>query len=167
MAMRDLMARRQGPREAARSERADTPLELLHREVDRLFDDFVRGFELPSLRSELRERRIVPDVDVVESDKDIRLSAELPGVEEKDIEVTLAEGVLRIRGEKKVEEEEKGKDYLRVERAYGRFERALAMPAGIDEDNVRATFRNGVLTVTVPKKAEAGPSARRIDIRAA
>jgi len=138
----------------------------LQQEIDRLFDDFGRG--LPGLASFNRNgpsvnSDLVPRMDIAETDQAIELTAELPGMQEKDVEVTLKDNVLTIRGEKKAERDEKKKDYHLVERRYGSFSRRMELPAGIDAANVEAKFANGVLTVTVPKVA---PSvAKKIEVK--
>jgi HSP20 family protein len=138
------------------------PLFSLQREIDRLFDDFSRGFgRLPALK----EGELVPSMNVSETDSEIEFTAELPGLEAKDVEVTLAENILTIRGEKKAEKEEKGKDYRLVERSFGSFSRSFEVPAGTDPAAVQATIEKGVLTVKFPKPAKA--EAKKIEVKAA
>ena len=107
---------------------------------------------------------ISPDIDVAESDNGIEITAEVPGVDEKDIDVTVRQDMLTIRGEKKAEKEEKRKDYHLVERRYGSFQRSIPLPTGTDPDKVTARFEKGVLHITVPKPTEARSGARRISI---
>jgi HSP20 family protein len=145
-------------RSAARSE---SPFFSLQREIDRLFDDFSRGF--PTFSSGGGE--MLPSVDVTENDKQIEITAELPGLEEKDVQVNLADNVLTIRGEKKAEKEEKDKTYRLVERNYGSFVRSLELPEGVNADAIKASINKGVLTVTVPKPAPA--QAKKIEVKAA
>ena len=95
------------------------------------------------------------------------ITAELPGLDEKNIEVKLANGVLSIKGEKREEKEEKRKDYYRRERSFGSFERSFQMPEGIDTDKIAASFKNGILSVTLPKSAEAQKQAKRIEVKGA
>jgi HSP20 family protein len=135
----------------------------LHREMNRLFDDMFRGFETPSLWG--RRGGGWPHMDVEETDKEYRLTAELPGLEERDVEVLLQDGVLTVRGEKKVENESANRTVS--ERYYGRFERQLPLAHDIDEGAINATFRNGVLTVTVPKSAQSTERTKKIPINAA
>lgn len=152
MTMRSLMPWRRGREDTV----ADNPIELFQRDMNRLFDDFFgRGFGLQPFGSwgEAWDR-FSPRVDVVESDKDITVSAELPGLEENDIEVNLAQGVLTLRGEKRAEREDKGRNTYRAERIYGAFRRDIALPAEVDESKVDAVFKNGVLTITLPKTVE-------------
>lgn len=136
----------------------------LHNEIDRLFEDYFNGNRLPSMKARF-ESMLAPDIDVSETDKEIQVSAELPGVEEKDVDVTLADGRLTIKGEKKQESEEKDKEFHRVERSYGSFERTLSLPDEIDENKVSATFKNGVLSVTIAKKKGAKPAAKKIAVK--
>jgi len=134
--------------------------------VSRLFDDFFRGFPWEWAES-LAEPRgtFLPRLDVTEDEDKIRVSVELPGIEEKDLEVSLSPGVLTIRGEKRQEDESERAGYYRLERTYGCFERAVPIPCEIEEDRVEAEFRRGVLRITLPKTAAARAAARRIPVR--
>ena len=142
--------------------RSNNPFISLQREVDRLFDDFTRGF--PALSTGGADE-LLPNVDVTETDKQIEITAELPGLEEKDVQVNLADNVLTIRGEKKAEKEEKDKSYRLVERSYGSFVRSLELPEGVNADAIKASIDKGVLKVTVPKPAPA--QVKKIDVKAA
>ena len=124
-------------------------LASLRREMDRLFDRFVE----PS--SEEMESQWWPKVDLSETKDALVVKAEIPGVEQKDISVSLQNGVLTITGEKRHENEEKDEHYHRVERAYGSFARSLTLPIGVEAEKVNATFKDGLLTVTLPKTAAA------------
>lgn len=137
------------------------PFMTLHREMNRLFDDVFRSFDMAPFGA-LGRLAAWPSVEVVESDKDVRISAELPGLDEKDVEVLMGEGVLTIRGEKKSEVEDKERAFS--ERSYGRFERRIPLSWEVQEDKIDAAFRNGVLTVTLPKSAESRPQVKRIAI---
>jgi HSP20 family protein len=144
---------------------AAQPLFSLQREIDRLFEDFTRGFQaMPSFAAG-NGGMLMPSTDVTETDKEIEITAELPGLEEKDVQVNLADGVLTIRGEKKAEKEEKDKNYRMVERSYGSFERSIALPEGVKAEDVKASIAKGVLTVTVPKPAPA--QAKKIEVKSA
>lgn len=147
-----------------RGEIAARPLEDLRREIDRLFDDFFSFSDYPwtplsrrlfGLRpfEELATHygRLAPRLDFAETDKDYVLSAELPGMGEGDIEVTVSEGVLTLKGEKKEAKEEKKKSYYLSERRYGALRRSISLPEGVDQDKIAATFDKGVLTITLPK----------------
>ena len=165
MAIRDLIPwKSQGQDIAPRQEeRVDHPVMSLHRDINRLFDDMFRGFSMPALPSIGRSLGW-PRVELSENDKEIRVTAELPGMEEKDIEISLDDHQLVIRGEKKSETSDEERGYS--ERSYGRFERRIGLPSQIDEDKVEAAFRNGVLTVTVPRTAEAAHGRKTIPINA-
>lgn len=150
------------------------PLEKLRHQVDRLFDEFGHGLHLPfgrrSMDVEPFWRRelmghAMPSVDIAEKSKTFEITAELPGMEEKDIEISLTNGNLVIKGEKKEESEEKDKDYYLSERHYGSFERIFNLPKGVDVDKIDARFRNGVLTITLPKRPEAIAPERRIPVK--
>ena len=140
------------------------PFMTLHREMNRLFDDVFRGLDIAPFGSFGAMGRMAgwPSVEVIDTDKDIRVSAELPGLDEKDVEVLMSDGVLTIRGEKRSEVEDKSRAFS--ERTYGRFERRIPLGWEVEEDKVIASFRNGVLTVTMPKSAKAAAKARRIAI---
>ncbi len=149
------------------------PFEGLRREVDRLFDDFdVGSWRAPFRRSLFdyapfgRLEVKAPAVDVVEKDKEFEITVELPGIDEKDIEVKVANGGLTIRGDKKEQKEEKKKDYYLSERRYGSFERFFSLPDGVDADKIAASFKKGVLTVTLPKTPEAQKQEKKIAIKA-
>ena len=138
------------------------------RSADRLFDDLWRGFALaPSWATDSPQAGFVPRVNIRESDEALVLSAELPGVEEKDFEVILEDDVLILKGEKKSEHEAEEEGYHRVEIYSGRFERRFALPFEADPEAVKAAYKNGVLTVTVPKPSEAKPQVRHIEISTA
>jgi len=153
------------------------PIENLRREIERLFDDFDRGSRIMPFRRALfdfdpfsRRDRTWPAtsaVDVAETDKAYEIVAELPGLDEKDIEVKLANGGITIKGEKHAEREEKKKDYYLSERHFGSFERYFRMPEGVDTEKIEATFKKGVLTVTLPKTPEAQKAEKKIPVKGA
>jgi HSP20 family protein len=146
------------------------PLLSLHREMNRLFDDVFRGsrsFAPPATQGGgSNPSTFNASMDVAETDKEVRVCVELPGVDEKDIDVTLDNDLLTIRGEKKFEQEkgDEKTNYHFVERGYGRFQRSLRLPFQANPDDVKASYSNGVLTVTVPKSAQQARS-RRIQIQ--
>lgn len=139
----------------------------MRREVDRVFEDFGRGLHSPrSVREGVTSRAVLtPSVDISETDKVLEVSVELPGVDEKDIDVTFSDNVLTIKGEKKTESEESQKDYHLVERTYGSFQRRMRVPFEIQSENVQADFDKGVLKVTLPKPPEIEAQARKIAIK--
>ncbi len=145
------------------------PLLQLHREIDRLFDDTFRGFGFPTLAMPRWPSDwpglLKPALDIQETDKQYKIALEVPGVEEKDIQITLDNDVLLVRGEKRQEQETKDGGFHRVERSYGSFQRALNLPTDANQDTIKAAFKNGVLTVTIDKRAQAaGQRGRAIPI---
>lgn len=145
-------------------------------EMDRLLDRFSGGFGLPSLgslfdpapfRFETTLGMPAPAIDVTEDEAGFKVTAELPGMSEKDIEVAVSDDTLTIKGEKKAEKAETDKNYYLSERSYGLFRRSFMLPDGIDRDRIGADFAKGVLTVTLPKTAEVKPEAKKIEVKAA
>ncbi|NNG57149.1 Hsp20/alpha crystallin family protein [Sphingomonas paucimobilis] len=164
MAVRDLIPwrRQENPAPALLRDEERSPFVQLRRELDRLFDDYFRaplvgGASLPSSGLSW------PSLEVKETDDRVTVTAELPGLTDKDVEVTVDDGVLTLRGEKRSEHEDKDRGWS--ERYYGRFERSVVLPDGADEDNCEAEFRDGVLTVRMPKSQRA-TRGRRIPIGA-
>jgi HSP20 family protein len=132
----------------------------LHREIDRLFNEFAQG-----VGSSGGQANILPNIEIAETDKAIEISAEMPGLERKDIDISIEDDTLTIRGEKKVEEDQKDKNVQHSERSYGVFLRVLQLPPGIDPSSVQATMSNGVLKITIPKPAK--PEPKKIEVKEA
>ena len=130
------------------------------REIDRLFGQFLNWDALPDV---LSRSEWMPSVDVSETDKEVIVNAELPGMDAKDIDISLSGDVLMLRGERKHEHEEKKENYHRVERRYGSFSRTLQLPAEVDRENVDATYKDGVLRVTLQKTERC--SAKKIQVK--
>jgi HSP20 family protein len=153
-----------------------SPLANLRREIDRLFEDFPFAWRRPIgrtvfdvepfWRGELSFGK-APAVDIADREKEYEITAELPGMDEKNIDVKFAEGVLTIKGEKSEEKEEKKKDYYLSERRFGSFQRSFQVPASVDADKIEASFSNGVLTVVLPKSPEAQKREKKIAIKKA
>ena len=141
------------------SRRDINPFKSLRQEVDQLFDDFSKDF------GRFGSTALLPIIDVTETDKEIELTAELPGLEEKDVEVNISDNVLTIRGEKEVEKEQGYKSYRLLERSYGSFSRSIELPAGIDQNSIKTTLSKGVLKILVQKPAPA--VTKKVDIQAA
>lgn len=152
-----------------------SPFESLRREVDRLFDGFhplnwrfpsrVFGSEAPNLAR--LEWEVAPAIDLAEKDDSYEITAELPGIDEKNVEIKLSNHTLTIKGEKSEEKEEKRKDYYLSERRYGSFQRSFQLPDGVDADKIEAKFAKGVLTVNLPKTVEAKKAEKKITVKAA
>jgi len=131
-------------------------------EVNRLFDDFFR--ENPTA---MGTTTFVPSIEIEQTDQALKLSAELPGLEEKDFEISVEEGVFTLRGEKRCESEKNEKGgWSQSERCYGRFERRVTLPAEVEAEKASATFKNGVLEVTLPKRVDVKPKAHTITVKA-
>ena len=149
----------------------ESPLLSLRREIDRMFDEFDPNFEFPLLwRGEFPgrgERPFNPFVDIKETDKAVEITAELPGMSDEDVEVTLKQNMLTLSGKKDMEKKEEKDNYYRMERSYGSFIRTIPLPADlVDMDKVEANFENGVLKVMLPKLPEAVTEVKKIPIAA-
>lgn len=140
------------------------PFTFFRDEMNRLFDNFFKGFDIEPFGRKFPA--FTPNIDVSETEKEVVISAELPGIEEKDIDVSLSKDAITIKGEKKEEKEEKGKSYYRMERSYGSFSRTIPLPAEIDADKTTAEFKKGVLTIKMPKTPEAIKETKKIPIKA-
>ena len=142
------------------------PFSALQSEINGLFDGLWRGFDLEPVQSRtFAPNTFHPVVDVSETELAYEIKAELPGLEENDIELTLSDGTLTLKGEKKFEHEEKTSDVHVSERSYGSFRRRFSLPQEADAKKIAAAFNNGVLTVTVPKTAAAQNQAKKISIK--
>jgi HSP20 family protein len=141
------------------------PLKLWQRDLDAMFDDFYRGFGLAPFRSFDEGSAVFsPRINVVDAETELRISVELPGMDAEDVDVSLAQDVLTIRGDKRVASEDRGKDYYHVERSYGSFTRSVPLPCEVDPGEADATFAKGVLTITMPKTRPA--ECRKIAVKA-
>lgn len=141
------------------------PFRALQTEIDRLFTDFTSDYS--SVAQWSGNGRLMPRLDVAETDTALEIMAELPGVDEKDIDVTISDDMLRIKAEKKSDKEEKTKDYHLVERSYGTFERSMRLPFKADTAKVDAKFEKGVLKLTVQKPVESKAKMQKIEVKAA
>lgn len=157
MSIGDLIPWNRGRTMPARTGEETNPVLALHREMNRLFDNFFQGFDLASPPGWSAGW---PRVEVHDGKDEVRVTAELPGIEQKDVEVALHDGVLTIRGEKRSESD----GALYSERWHGQFQRSLQLGPDVDPDKVGASFRNGVLTVTAAKRPEAQRQVKRIPI---
>lgn len=151
------------------------PLERLRQQVDHLFEDFNPGLALRPLRRGLFDvepfwsrdfiGHSLPAVDITEKDESFEITAELPGMDQENIDLKLSNGNLIIKGEKKEDKEEKRKGYHLSERHYGSFERVFNLPKGVDADKIEASFSKGVLSITLPKKPEALTADKKVQIK--
>jgi HSP20 family protein len=162
MNLKSILPWKKEERRPARKHADGDPFTLLQQRMNGLFDDF---FGRPS--SELWNRfsgGFAPQIDVSESDQEVRITAELPGLDEKEVDVTLSANLLTIKGDKREEQEEEKGNFWHSERHYGYFERTVQLPQGVDTDKAKAQFKKGVLKVTIPKRPEAQTSRRKIEL---
>ena len=145
------------------------PFMAMRREIDRLFDDAFGGFGFPSLFGPVTGRMsaemVAPQMDVSETERELQIAAELPGIDPKDVEVLLADDRLTIRGETKADREENQRNYHIMERSRGSFSRSLRLPFAADPNQVKAAFKDGVLTITIPKPKEVLEKQHRIEVQ--
>ena len=162
----DVTSKGQGGRLPSRYQ---DPFQSFRSEMDRLFDSFLgRAPSLTSLRQGFSGAQIMtPTLDVKENEKEIVVKADLPGMDEKDINLTIHNGVLSLRGEKKSEHTGERENYHVMERSYGSFQRSIRLPDTIDEDKAEARFDKGVLTITLPKRPETVSAQKKIEIKGA
>jgi len=173
-------AKKAAAKAAAPARAAAVPsLRSLRHEIDRVFEEFDNGwgrrpapgrlFDLEPFFEPFRRMEPIwagkqPTADVVETDTEFQVTAEMPGIDGKDIEVTVADGMLTIKGEKIEEREEKKKDYHVSERRFGSYRRSFALPKTANIDKVQATMKNGVLSVVLPKAAQAKEASKKVEI---
>lgn len=169
------------PVEVKRATPSPTPVPDVWRpfrtEMDRLFDRFFGSFGMPLMRRMFDAEPAwrfesplgfaTPAIDIIEDDKAYRITAELPGLEAKDLDISISGDTLVVKGEKEQEKEQKDRNYHVTERAYGAFHRAFVVPEGVARDKIAADLSKGVLTVTLPKTAEAQRPTRKIEVKAA
>ncbi len=166
MAIRDLITRNRGQSRLPIRREEENPFLSLQRNINDVFDSFFSDFgRWPFYDIEELRGQFVPSIDVKESDKNIEITAELPGMDENDIELSLTKEALVLKGEKREEKEEEGEGYWHSERRYGSFQRMIPLPDTIDPDKAEATFKKGVLRVSIPKTAEAQAAGKKIEIK--
>jgi len=134
----------------------------IREEMNRLFDDFFSGW--PERKKGLLEGEWTPSVNVAETDENIVVTAELPGIKQDEVEITIVNDVLTLKGEKKEEKEIKRENYHRIERSYGSFQRSISLPTGVQADKAKANYKDGVLSITIPKVEEAKPKSIKINV---
>ena len=134
----------------------------IREEMNRLFDNFFSS--VPERGRSLLEGEWAPSLDVAETDEEVIVTAELPGIKQEEVDITIADNVLTLKGEKKEEKEEKKKNYHRIERTYGSFQRSVSLPTGVQADKAKATYKDGILNITVPKVEESKPKQIKIDV---
>ncbi|HPN84323.1 MAG TPA: Hsp20/alpha crystallin family protein [Victivallales bacterium] len=162
--IRNLM-RREGHGENVPAGNIGGPFDDLHRQMDSLISGFFGGHELP-IRTESGAGFVNPSFEVAETDTEFNVTAELPGLTEKDVEINLEENILTIKGEKKEEKNEKKKNYHLYERRYGSFQRSFSLPQNSDADKINASVKNGVLEIKIPKKEPSKAKNKKIEVKA-
>ena len=153
-----------------REDSGSHPMIQLQQEMDRIFENAFRGFGLSPLSkgwlTPLTASGLLrPQLDIAVTDKEYSITVEVPGVSQKDVKIEIADDTMTILGEKKQEKEEREKDYYRVERSYGSFQRVLSLPEDANQDEVKATFKNGVLSIKMPRKALPKSNMKQIAIK--
>lgn len=133
-------------------------LQAIQEKIDRIFEESLRGRDIPS-------GLWTPAVDIYETDDAIILEAELPGMNEKDIDVRVEDNVLTIKGERKIEQERKEENYYRMERYYGTFQRSFTLPSNLETDKIKAEYKKGILKVVMPKKEQAKPKQIKVEVK--
>jgi len=146
-----------------------TPIHQLRGEMDRLFENAFKGMGLSPFNPEFftpftASGLLKPQVDIAATEKEYTVSVEVPGTNEKDVNVEISNNTMTIRGEKKQEKEDKNKDYYRIERSYGSFQRVLSLPEDVDQENIEARFKKGVLTIKMPRKALPESDIKKVKI---
>ena len=162
MSVRDLIPWGRSETRVPVSRSDSDPFLTLHREMNRLFDEVWRGFGMPM--ASFGRSTGWPTVDLTETDKEIRITAELPGLTEKDVDIVLTDDVLTLKGERKSESDRDENGIVFSERFFGQFQRVIPLPNEVDRDKVSASMKNGVLTIVLPKSETASPKAKRIPI---
>ncbi len=165
-----LPVNRPDKRSIHRMDAASQPMIQLQQEMDRLFERAFRRFDLSPLSNEwltplTASGFLRPQLDIAATEKEYSITVEVPGVSEKDVKIEIADDTMTILGEKKQEKEEKEKNYYRVERSYGSFQRVLSLPEDANQDDVKATFKNGVLSIKMPRKALPKSDVKKIEIK--
>ena len=163
MATKNILSRARNSKNLAVRKEEDYSAVSFLQEMNRMMENFFQGFG-PAIRQE-RPAAFMPSIDVIDTDKEIKVTTELPGLEQNDIDISITKDMLTIKGEKKAEKEEGGKGFYKMERSYGAFNRSIPTPADIDTGKVEATFRKGVLTINLPKTEKALRDAKKISIK--
>jgi HSP20 family protein len=166
MAITDIIPWNRNRALATRPQDVVDPFNLLRRDIDRVFGDFLSDWRWPD-RMNMLDRQMgsfMPEIDVKETDKEFLVTADLPGMDEKDLEVTFVDGALSIKGEKREDHEEEKGNVFRSERRYGAFERTIALSSDIDLNKAKAAFKKGVLKITLPKTGNARSNRKTIPV---
>ena len=167
MAITDIIRWNKNRALATRPQDVVDPFSMLRRDIDRVFGNFLGDWRWPDRALNMLDRQVgsfMPEIDVTETEREFRVTADVPGMDEKDLEVSFVEGGLAIKGEKREEHEEDKGDVYRAERRYGAFERRMPLSSDIDVNKAKATFKKGVLKITLPKTENARSNRKTIPI---
>lgn len=162
MAGKNITTKAQDEKQFLTKQEQANPFIVFQAEMNRLFDGFFRGFGLDFF--EKRPGTFNPSIDITDTGKALKVTAELPGIDDTDIDISMSRETLTIKGEKKEEKEEKGESYHRMERSYGSFTRTISLPVEIEADKIKATFKKGLLTIILPKAEKVLKETRKIAI---
>ena len=160
---------RHGEKRQLYAGRHHDPMVQIHRDIDNIFDQFFRGWGFPQREvfgNFPADSLFKPKVDLSAAEQEYLLTVEIPGVSEKDVMVDINNNTMTIKGEKRQETEDKDKNYYRIERSYGAFQRVLALPEDVDQENIKACFKNGVLSITMPRKSLPAAEVKKVEITA-
>lgn len=161
MDFRDLIPWSWGRRDVPVRREEGEPFRSLQHNINRAFDDFFSGFSIEPFG---RFSSFSPSIDVTENEKEVRVSAELPGMDEKDIDISVTKKALTIKGEKKEEKEDKGEGYYKCERSFGSFHRTIPLESEVDTDKVEASFKKGLLNIVLPKSPESVKETKKVAV---
>jgi len=162
MTIKDIIPSWKKQEDAVQKDNFEHPFYAMQRDMNRLFDNFFDEFRMTPFTDRLSTQ--FPQIDVKENEKSITVEAEVPGMDEKDIQISLTKNMLELHGKKTQEKEEKNQHYYHVERSFGSFQRRIPLHCEVDENNVEAVFKKGILKITLPKTPEAQQKTKRIPI---
>jgi HSP20 family protein len=163
MAAKNITSQERNSKSLSARSKEEYPIVSYLQEMNRMMENFFHGFGL--VPHQERPGAFIPNIDMLDAGKEIKITAELPGMEQDDIDISITKEMLTIKGEKKEEKEEKGKGYHRTERSYGAFNRTISLPVEVDTNKIEATFKKGILTIRLPKTEKVLREAKKISIK--
>ena len=163
MTTKNILSRTRNAKNITGRREEEYPAVTFLQEMNRMMENFFQGFGLASQQE--RSGAFTPSIDVIDTGEGVKIIAELPGIEQNDIDVSITKEMLTIKGEKKAEKEEKGKGFYRMERSYGSFSRTISIPAEVDPNKAEATFKKGILSIDLPKTEKVLRDAKKISIK--
>lgn len=163
MATKNITTQARNSKNLSARSKEEYPIVSYLQEMNRMMENFFQGFGLAPHQE--RPGAFIPSMDMLDAGKEIKITAELPGMEQDDIDISITKEMLTIKGEKKEEKEEKGKGYHRTERSYGAFNRTVSLPVEVDVNKIEATFKKGILTIRLPKTEKVLREAKKVSIK--